>query len=202
MLEPPQLRTFHSPQIFTTLNKMPATSLKLMSLLHSLVSSHACRVFRALSRAKSLLVDFLREGQLVRCRGSCYPRSYTYYGGSFRFHYNWCSSRSFSIPNSVSLDGLRPNYLQYDAATWNVAEGQEEEEGGGGGSVGLSGYLRWLEERKKPGNDNGEKASIGGGGGSEIDEMADVFIAMCREKFVLEKQESNRRFQEMLARSI
>ena len=35
----------------------------------------------------------------------------------------------------------------------------------------------------------------------DIDKLADLFIASCHAKFILEKQESARRFKEMLERS-
>lgn len=57
----------------------------------------------------------------------------------------------------------------------------------------LSRYLKWLEEK---GNREQESSC------NEIDKLADMFIANCHEKFRLEKQESYRRFQEMMARSV
>ncbi|VFQ73950.1 unnamed protein product [Cuscuta campestris] len=54
-------------------------------------------------------------------------------------------------------------------------------------AVELTGYLRWLEEK--------------GGSNNDIDRLADMFIADSHERFRLEKVESYRRFQEMLARS-
>ncbi|KAI4378466.1 hypothetical protein MLD38_015943 [Melastoma candidum] len=182
---------------------MPATSAKLVALLHTLISSQICRAVRALSRAKSFIVEVLKKGhhpvRLVYCRrwhGGRNGCGHAYLG-SFRFHYNWRSSRSFSIPGSV-LDGLRPSFLPCESKAGRVSEEEEdgEEEDG---SAGLSGYLRWLEERKPEGE---ETSGEGCAGGSDIDELADVFIAKCHEKFILEKQESDRRFQEMLARSV
>ncbi|KAJ1396030.1 hypothetical protein SESBI_32859 [Sesbania bispinosa] len=65
----------------------------------------------------------------------------------------------------------------------------------------LAGYLRWLEEKKVQDGDNkgttNDEQEI-----NEIDMLAEMFIANCHEKFKLEKQESDRRFQEMLARSM
>lgn len=65
------------------------------------------------------------------------------------------------------------------------------------GEAQLSGYLQWLEENKvhEKSMDTTEADA------NEIDKLADLFIASCHEKFMLEKQESYRRFQEMLARS-
>ena len=44
--------------------------------------------------------------------------------------------------------------------------------------------------------------TIPSGDGNEIDNLAKRFIARCHERFMLEKQESYRRYQEMLARSL
>lgn len=65
----------------------------------------------------------------------------------------------------------------------------------------LSSYLQWLEESK-----GGCKHEISNNGEgnieNEIDKLADIFIASCHEKFKLEKIESYRRYQDMLARTI
>ena len=37
---------------------------------------------------------------------------------------------------------------------------------------------------------------------NEIDKLAELFIADCHEKFKLEKQDSDRRFHEMMARGM
>ena len=58
----------------------------------------------------------------------------------------------------------------------------------------LSGYLHWLEEKV---SNSPTKEDT-----NEIDQLADMFIANCHEKFRLEKVESYRRFQEMMARSV
>lgn len=65
----------------------------------------------------------------------------------------------------------------------------------------LAGYLEWLEEKKiqegvKEKETGNEKEK------ENIDMLAEMFIANCHEKFKLEKQESDRRYQEMLARSM
>ena len=111
--------------------------------------------------------------------------------GSIRLHYNWCSSHVMSVSRPV-LDGLSTGHSYYDSS-WNstippecddIAERQ------------LSGYLQWLEEKKVQ-DDSKVEPDV-----NEIDKLADLFIANCHEKFRLEKQESYRRFQEMLARSM
>ncbi|KFK37085.1 hypothetical protein AALP_AA4G210800 [Arabis alpina] len=56
-------------------------------------------------------------------------------------------------------------------------------------------YLEWLEE-----NANNDDHSVCDE--DDIDRLAEMFIASCHERFLLEKVESYRRFQEMLARSL
>lgn len=70
-------------------------------------------------------------------------------------------------------------------------------------------YLRWLEEKKVEGEGGGDSNNKGASATrnehvemNEIDVLAEMFIANCHEKFRLEKQESDRRFHEMLARSM
>lgn len=113
---------------------------------------------------------------------------------SIRFHYNWCSSHVLPMPEPAE-DGVESSHMYYDSS-WNSVIPSEE----GGGEEDdfepqLSSYLRWLEE-KHAGN-SAEELAV-----DEIDRLADMFIANCHEKFRLEKQESYRRYQEMLARSM
>lgn len=195
------LGTLHSPQIFSAKTQYPSTSIimKLKTLIQTLIFSRACRVARALSKAKSYLADVVKRGPPIYfIYFAKNRRKSKMYLGSFRMYYNWCSSRSFSTPASV-LDGFRTNHLYYDS-TWNctvptsapAAECEDE------GESQLSGYLQWLEEKSKAqGSRSFAEPNI-----NEIDELADEFIAKCHEKFILEKQESDRRFQEMLARGI
>ena len=68
----------------------------------------------------------------------------------------------------------------------------------------LSGYLRWLEEKKVHGKSSGSAAGDHDNhdfDANDIDKLADMFIANCHAKFILEKQESARIFKEMLERS-
>ncbi|KAL3715847.1 hypothetical protein ACJRO7_007580 [Eucalyptus globulus] len=197
------LGSLHSPPIFSSKMPSPSTSIaiKLKTLIQTLIFSRACRVSRALSKAKSFLADVIRKGPPVYfIYFAKNKRKSKMYIGSFRMYYNWCSSRSYSTPTSV-LDGFRTNHLYYDS-TWNcsiptseapAAECEDE------GESQLSGYLQWLEEKNKA-KASGSFAELNNA--NEIDELADVFIAQCHEKFILEKQESDRRFQEMLARGI
>lgn len=111
--------------------------------------------------------------------------------GSIRLHYNWCSSHVMPVSTPV-LDGFSTSQLYYDS-TWNSIIPPECEDMA---ERQLSGYLHWLEEKKVHDNSTVEPDM------NEIDKLADMFIANSHEKFRLEKQESYRRFQEMLARSM
>lgn len=99
------------------------------------------------------------------------------------------------VPARVYEGLTSTSHLYYDS-NWNSVISTDEQCGGHdqeGGEAQLSGYLQWLEENKVH-----EKSMPSE---NEIDKLADLFIANCHEKFMLEKQESYRRFQEMLARS-
>ncbi|CAI0402859.1 unnamed protein product [Linum tenue] len=152
------------------------------ALIHSLIVAHICRAFRALRRVKSILLQALKNHHhfpyLIAGHNSKQRKKVFF--GSFRLHYNWgstSSSRVLPVPESVLRGCSSDSYST------------------------LAGYLLWLEEK-----DN--KCGGGGGGGNEeedvneIDRLAEMFIAECHEKFQLEKQESLRRFHDMMARSM
>ncbi|XP_047944320.1 uncharacterized protein LOC125190938 [Salvia hispanica] len=155
MASPPSLKILNSINLFSIKPPSPSlSSMKLKTLLQTFFFSH---IYRALSKAKSLLLQIFK---LMRK-----SKQKKLYFASFRLHYNWCSSsRSLCYP-------------AYDVVGVDCP-GE------------LSKYLQWLEER-------GDEESC-----NEIDRLADLFIADCHEKFRLEKQESYRRFQEMMARSV
>ncbi|XP_047968170.1 uncharacterized protein LOC125212135 [Salvia hispanica] len=177
---------------------------KLKTLFQTFIFSHMYRAARALSKAKSLLLEHVRDMQFLhladqfRRSRNCKKKLFF---GSFRLHYNWCPSHVMPLVQ----EGYRNSQIYYDAscnvvvptsttmtkATLAIPDGttsslyyREPE--------GLSRYLEWLEEEK------GNQES----GFNEIDKLADLFIADCHEKFRLEKQESYRIFQEMMARSV
>ncbi|XAR70027.1 hypothetical protein NMG60_11001842 [Bertholletia excelsa] len=158
--------------------------MKLKTLIHPLFFSYLRRLVRSLSKAKSFLIDPIKKSK------SKNKNKNKLFFGSFRLHYNWCSSHVVPVPSPVLEE-----HLYYDS-TWNSVISTECEDMG---DSGLSGYLQWLEEKKvhrhESSTDNNEDIN-------EIDKLADMFIANCHEKFMLEKQESYRRFQEMLARSV
>lgn len=121
------------------------SSIKLKTLFHTFV----------FAKAKSLLLELLGEFSILKKKNKN-----KLFFGSFRLHYNWCTSHANS---QIQMDG------------------SDHE---------LSRYLEWLEE------DTLQQTATAGCT-NEIDQLADLFIANCHEKFRLEKQESYRRFQQM-----
>ncbi|CAA2993944.1 Hypothetical predicted protein [Olea europaea subsp. europaea] len=184
------LKTLNSLHIFSMRNSSSSSSIssmKMKTLLQTFILSHLYRIARALTKAKAILVEVLKDLQLVHF--TQFPalkrnkNKHKLFFGSFRLHYNWCSSHVMPVTMPV-LEGCSTDNVYYDS-TWNSIIPTSEYEGSE-----LSAYLRWLEER---GHENPS---------DEIDRLADLFIENCHEKFRLEKQESYRRFQEMMARSI
>lgn len=135
-----------------------------------------------ISRAKSILVQLIDP--LVKKKNKSKTNNRLFLG----------SSASTTIGSSSRvLD------VYYDP-TWSPAFTFAEHDEPGE-SPELSGYLQWLEEDRyhnKAAAAVDEKENCGG----EIDMLAEMFIASCHEKFKLEKEESYRRFQEMMARSV
>ncbi|XP_050383276.1 uncharacterized protein LOC126800032 [Argentina anserina] len=210
---PSNLRTLPPLQVFSTVTPPQSSSsfssmTKLKTLIRTLIISHVCRAIRYLNKAKSKTISFFvlvvkvsQPMQLIYpTKNSKNKKKNKIFFGSFRLHYNWCSSTHvLPVPARV-YDGLTStSHLYYDS-NWNSIVSTEEQCGGHGHQVSgesqLSGYLQWLEENKV-----NEKSMETETDENEIDKLADLFIASCHEKFMLEKQESYRRFQEMLARS-
>ncbi|KAL4558133.1 hypothetical protein LXL04_036330 [Taraxacum kok-saghyz] len=170
-----------------------ATSMKFKTLIHNFIFSHIFRLARALTKAKTIIIELLKQIHLNNVNFleplilKKNKNKNKLYFGSFRLHYNWCSSHV--VPMSTSPNG----HVYYDSTWGSFADemGPESQ---------LSGYLQWLEEKNKGGGDNGSGITVDEM--NEIDRLADKFIASCHEKFRLEKQESYRRFQEMMARSV
>lgn len=165
--------------------------MKLKRIIHTLVVSHLCRIIRALSKFKAVIVEIFKDNHQT-IHFPLYPsqkKRNKIIFGSFRLHYNWCSSKSshvLPVPQRV-YEGL------FDATTQQDGEDCPDSESE------LAGYLRWLEEKKVQGGDDvKEEKEVN----ENIDMLAEMFIAHCHEKFRLEKQESDRRFQERLARSM
>ncbi|XP_061346431.1 uncharacterized protein LOC133292064 [Gastrolobium bilobum] len=203
MFSPSHLKTLHLLQVFSVKSSSPSSSLssmKLKRIIHTLIVSHMCRIIRALSKVKAVIVEIFKDNPTIHFpypsqKKHCNTRKKKIIMGSFRLHYNWCSSKSshvLPVPEPV-YEGLFATHLCHDSTT------PEQQGGDDCPESQLAGYLRWLEEKKVQDDNNGannEKEM------NEIDMLAEMFIANCHEKFKLEKQESDRRFQEMLARSM
>ncbi|CAI9761137.1 unnamed protein product [Fraxinus pennsylvanica] len=177
------LKTLNSLHIFSMKTSSSFSSMKMKTLLQTFILSHLYRIARALAKAKAILVEVLKDLQLVHfIQFPALKRNknkHKLFFGSFRLHYNWCSSHVMPV-----LEGCSADHDYYDSTRNSIIPTPEHE-----GSE-LSAYLRWLEEKSHENPSN------------EIDRLADLFIQNCHEKFRLEKQESYRRFQEMMARSI
>ncbi|KZV36393.1 hypothetical protein F511_03834 [Dorcoceras hygrometricum] len=181
---PPSKSLNHSLHVFSI--KLPPSSLthvKHKTLLQTFVFSHVYRLARALTGAKSFLLRHLKDIGFIHFARfplkilSKQKKKKKLFFGSFRLHYNWCSSHVMPVMQLDNTWSSRP------VSTFENIRDDDE----------LSGYLQWLEEK---GNEM-DSCRV-----NEIDKLADLFIADCHEKFRLEKQESYRRFQEMMARSI
>lgn len=166
--------------------KLKSLSMKFKSLVRSLILSHLSRATHALTKVKSILIDLVKQIQLThfgepsKKQNNKIKISF----GSFRRHNSWCaSSHVLPIPSITSQ--------LYHDATWNsiISPGCNEIE-----ASQLSGYLQWLEEKVQ---EDAEAEYM-----NEIDKLAEMFITNCHEKFLMEKQESFRMFQEMMARSL
>lgn len=106
---------------------------------------------------------------------------------------NWSSPNVISPIPELPVFGEFDTYcLCYDSP-WNSALILTED-GNDKAEMSLVGHLEWVEDDLEAlGEEDGE---------NEIDQLAEKFIASCHEKFRLEMEESYRRYQEMLERSI
>ncbi|KAL4571631.1 hypothetical protein LXL04_018394 [Taraxacum kok-saghyz] len=176
-----------------------ATSMKFKTMIHNFIFSHLCHFTRTLTtKAKSIVIYIFNEihlnnikflEPLILKRNKKKKKKKKYFG-SFRLHYNWCSSHVVPVTSLEMQDALNNNNHVYYDPTWNSYVDQEmvlESQ--------LTGYLQWLEEKNKGTDDGFDEIN-------EIDRLAEKFIANGHHKFMLEKQESYRRFQEMMARSL
>ncbi|KAL8036867.1 hypothetical protein ABFX02_11G004400 [Erythranthe guttata] len=206
MAVPSSLKTPNLLHIFTmkepSSSSSSLSSMKLKTLFQTFVFSHMYRITRAFAKAKSVLIELLGGIHFVslvdqfpfKYKGKNNKKQKKLFFGSFRLHYNWCSSHVMPLGQECYSD----SHVYYDSS-WNTVinptsyDKMEESSLSSCDNDELSKYLKWLEEKGKE-----ESCSSC----NEIDKLADMFIANCHEKFRLEKQESYRRFQEMMARSV
>ncbi|OEL30090.1 hypothetical protein BAE44_0008889 [Dichanthelium oligosanthes] len=205
---------------------------EITTILQSHVYPRVGRVLRALARFKSLLLDALgktkrgagwKKKHAISCRrsrSSSRKRSKQQVTSGFMkppHHLTWPGG--LPSPARAAAEALDANYHVYPSlqSAWNAVVPAPA------GVTGCSedatttaadeycGYLRWLEEDMladevlvvvEEDDEEGEDVDVDGGG-NEIDRLAEKFIARCRARFLLEKQESyDRRCQEMIARSM
>ncbi|KAK7259512.1 hypothetical protein RIF29_25121 [Crotalaria pallida] len=205
MCSPSHLKTMHPLQVFSLKSSSSwsspnssstLSSMKLKNLIHTLIVSHMYRIYRALTKVKDVIIEILKDNNstihfpYLSQRKHYNNKRKKLILGSFRLHYNWCSSKSSHV-----LPVPQPVYEGLSSTTTTHLQGEDCPESQ------LAGYLRWLEEKKIE-DGNGKSTTTKEEEINEIDMLAEMFIANCHEKFKLEKQESDRRFQEMLARSI
>ncbi|XP_047329271.1 uncharacterized protein LOC124932652 [Impatiens glandulifera] len=168
--------------------------MKLKTLIQSLVFSHMRRAAKVLSKAKSILSQIFKDIHLIQIieplliiNKKNKVDTTKLFLGSFRMHYNWCSdSHSNITPDLPPTASASASAAMWNSLVWIEIDEEEED-----GRNTFSTYPSWLKEKDDDDNDDGD-----------IDKMAGAFIANCHEKFKLEKQESERKFQEMLARSV
>ncbi|KAG8043839.1 hypothetical protein GUJ93_ZPchr0458g22303 [Zizania palustris] len=201
---------------------------KINSKFHSHIYPQVGHVVRALAKLRSFLLDVLsRKSSATTTRGggkkyaigySSRPAKsgkFSKVAGFMKLHFTWASATSITPARAKDLDVRYFHaHSHYDGSTWNVVVPADVEElrGGCGDDADDFGYLCWLEEERSSSSDDAIPAEgeYGGGDGggdgnittNEIDRLAERFIARCHAKFLLEKQESYRRYQEMMSRSI
>ncbi|XP_048332629.2 uncharacterized protein LOC125423140 [Ziziphus jujuba] len=165
--------------------------MEIKQVAQTLIVSHVLRFIRALSNAKSKatshLIQLLKEKKpmqwlYITTRKNTSKikkminKEAKIFFDSFRLHYDWCSST---------------HVLPVPALVEDCPESQ------------LSGYLEWLEKNdvhdKTTSMADQSEADVDN---NDIDRQADLFIARCHEKFRSEMEESYRRYQETLARSM
>ncbi|KAL5067263.1 hypothetical protein RYX36_018150 [Vicia faba] len=178
-------------------------STKIKKHIHTLIVSSMCRMLRALSKVKSTLIHTLRDKKpninfpYPSNKKHCNKRKKIIMG-SFRLHYNW-SSRSNShvmpVPSRV-YEGLPK------AFTLGEQPQSRDNNSGFCPDSELAGYLQWLEEGNDIDGDENKRNEKDEGIIKDVDRLAEMFIANCHEKFKVEMEESCRRYQEMLARSL
>jgi hypothetical protein len=196
---------------------------KISTILQSHVYPRFGRVLRALARVKSALLDALGKTKWGARRRRRRKQKHAAIGCG-RSKKRSSGRQQHTATNSGGGGGLSPVrtaaeealdvdchvYPSYESV-WNAIVVPAAAAPPGE----YCGYLRWLEEEmpdevvvvEEGDDDEGEEddSDIDGpaaAGGNEIDRLAEQFIARCRANFLLEKQESYDRCQEMIARSL
>ncbi|XP_020266952.1 uncharacterized protein LOC109842495 [Asparagus officinalis] len=187
------LPTLHASSMYPA-SQIPSTSLKLKTLVQSYIFQQVGRrVIRALAYAKSLfdllntkVVDDNNKGYKVELERRKKRRRRR---KEISHVIKMCCIMSSSHVTPMSEP---ESQACYDSSRNSVVLNDRT-----GGTDDMDGYLQWLEEKEHGNDDEDDGASE-----NNIDQLAEKFIEKCHEKFRLEKQESYRRYQEMLARKV
>ncbi|CAI8602222.1 unnamed protein product [Vicia faba] len=150
-------------------------STKIKKHIHTLIVSSMCRMLRALSKVKSTLIHTLRDKK---------PNINFPYPSNKKH----CNKRKKIIMGSFRL---RYNWSSRSNSHVMPVPSRVYE-----------GYLQWLEEGNDIDGDENKRNEKDEGIIKDVDRLAEMFIANCHEKFKVEMEESCRRYQEMLARSL
>ncbi|KAL5201234.1 hypothetical protein ABZP36_035588 [Zizania latifolia] len=177
----------------------PSSDLKLVKikhLIHAFVLKHGGRLADVLGGAKSLLLDLVNSS--VRLRNKIKRRKSKKRrlvgGGDGSVTMQLKLLLPTAVLSSSEVTVVQPYAaaeITYYDSSWNTMIPAEQ-------LPPITGYLSWPEKEEEDEDQQEDEE----GGKNEIDMLADKFIARCHERFMLEKQESYRRFQEMLARSL
>ncbi|KAJ0258345.1 Uncharacterized protein HA466_0071520 [Hirschfeldia incana] len=149
------------------------TSMKLKTMFLNLISHSLYRLLRSLSRAKSILIEISKHNKKRLFMMMFYLKTSSIHQRKVFFGSSSSHAVHVTKPFSISL---------------HADEDVHESE-----------YFEWLEEEVDESNNFSDDHNVGD---VDIDRLADMFIASCHEKFLLEKVESYRRYQEMLERSL
>uniref|UniRef100_A0A0A8XPK8 Uncharacterized protein n=1 Tax=Arundo donax TaxID=35708 RepID=A0A0A8XPK8_ARUDO len=188
---------------------------KISTILQSHVYPRVGYVFRALAKFKSLLLDALGKTKRGASRPNSSKHAISYHSRSKKRskkpHFTWSGGLS-ARAEELDLDVNHVRSYCYESTCNPVvpAPAPAGVEGGSddGTAAEYCGYLCWLDEETPDEMllveevEDVDGAGAGGHGVNEIDRLAEKFIARCHAKFLLEKQESYRRYQEMIARSM
>ncbi|CAL5065203.1 unnamed protein product [Urochloa decumbens] len=180
-----------------------AALLKIRRLVRAFVSKHLGRAAVALGGATAMLLGLLSKkaaggGELSRKlrqkqRGRDNKDPPCICGGCVEMRLNllpptWPEMTTVMEPLEAG------SYCSYYDPSWNTVIPAELQ------LPPIARYLEWPDQERQMEEEDDEEEDSGGC--NEIDSLAERFIARCHERFMLEKQESYRRYQEMLARSL
>ncbi|PUZ70068.1 hypothetical protein GQ55_2G195200 [Panicum hallii var. hallii] len=200
-----KLRPQHQPP-----TKALLKILRIRRLVRAFVSKHiVSRVATALGGARATLLDLLNKKSgaveltrkiVKRKRRGRDKDPPCICGGCVEMHLNllppsWSSSSSWPETAAVLEPHEAGLYCSYYDPSWNTVIPAELQ------LTPVSRYLEWPDEERQM-EDGDDEEEDGDSCNNEIDNLAEKFIARCHERFLLEKQESYRRYQEMLARSL